>query len=80
MKPILASLPDLEGKCLGMVKDNGLRSKNPFYSMRPVSQRVRTSESGQRNVNKLAGSPIEFSAVIVWQVTDGSQAVYIVDD
>nr|MBP6798643.1 SPFH domain-containing protein [Luteimonas sp.] len=45
-----------------------------------VSMRVRNFESGKLKVNELDGSPIEIAAVIVWQVTDASEAVYNVDD
>jgi len=80
VQPNQAAVLSLFGKYVGTVKDNGLRWNNPFYSKRPVSQRVRNFESGKLKVNELDGSPIEIAAVIVWQVVDASEAVYNVDD
>ncbi len=80
VQPNQAVVLSLFGKYVGTVKDNGLRWNNPFFSKRKVSQRVRNFESGKLKVNELDGSPIEISAVIVWQVVDASEAVYNVDD
>ncbi|WP_115553262.1 SPFH domain-containing protein [Xanthomonas arboricola] len=80
LEPNQAAVLSLFGKYVGTVKDPGLRWNSPFYAKRRVSQRVRNFESGRLKVNELDGSPIEISAVIVWQVMDASEAVYNVDD
>ena len=80
VEPNQAAVVSLFGKYVGTVKDNGLRWNNPFYAKKKVSMRVRNFESGKLKVNELDGSPIEIAAVIVWQVTDASEAVYNVDD
>jgi regulator of protease activity HflC (stomatin/prohibitin superfamily) len=80
VEPNQAAVLSLFGKYIGTVKDNGLRWNNPFYSAKKVSQRIRNFESGKLKVNELEGSPIEIAAVIVWQVVDSAEAVYIVDD
>ena len=80
VEPNQAAVVSLFGKYVGTVKDNGLRWNNPFYAIKKVSMRVRNFESGKLKVNELDGSPIEIAAVIVWQVTDASEAVYNVDD
>ncbi|MDO5611178.1 MAG: SPFH domain-containing protein [Pseudomonadota bacterium] len=80
VEPNQAAVLNFFGKYVGTVKENGLRWNNPFYAKRKVSMRVRNFESGKLKVNELDGSPIEIAAVIVWQVTDASEAVYNVDD
>ena len=80
VEPNQAAVVSLFGKYVGTVKENGLRWNNPFFSKKKVSMRVRNFESGKLKVNELDGSPIEIAAVIVWQVTDASEAVYNVDD
>ncbi|MFC0152469.1 SPFH domain-containing protein [Xanthomonas dyei] len=80
LEPNQAAVLSLFGKYVGTAKDPGLRWNVPFYAKRRVSQRVRNFESGRLKVNELDGSPIEIAAVIVWQVMDGSEAVYNVDD
>jgi regulator of protease activity HflC (stomatin/prohibitin superfamily) len=80
VEPNQAAVLSLFGKYIGTVKDSGLRWNNPFYSAKKVSQRIRNFESGKLKVNELEGSPIEIAAVIVWQVVDSAETVYIVDD
>ncbi|PZP62359.1 SPFH domain-containing protein [Pseudoxanthomonas sp. X-1] len=80
LQPNQAAVISLFGKYVGTDKQSGLRWNNPFYAKKKVSLRVRNFESGRLKVNELDGSPIEIAAVIVWQVTDASEAVYNVDD
>ncbi len=70
----------LFGRYVGTVRQEGLRWANPFFSKRPVSLRVRNFESNKLKVNDLDGSPIEIAAVVVWQVVDSAEAMFMVDD
>jgi regulator of protease activity HflC (stomatin/prohibitin superfamily) len=70
----------LFGAYRGTVKDPGLRWANPFYTKQHVSLRVRNFESQRLKVNDADGNPIEIAAVIVWQVVDTAEAVFVVDD
>lgn len=80
IQPNQAAVLSLFGRYIGTVKDSGLRWNSPFYLKKKISLRIRNFESGRLKVNELDGSPIEIAAVIVWQVTDASEAVYNVDD
>ena len=80
VEPNQSVVLSLFGDYVGTVKDTGLRWNNPFYSKHKVSRRIRNFESGKLKVNELGGSPIEIASVIVWQVTDASEAVFNVDD
>ena len=80
LHPNQVAVLSLFGKYVGTSHENGLRWNSPLYAKQRVSQRVRNFESGKLKVNELDGSPIEIAAVIVWKVTDASQAVYNVQD
>lgn len=80
VQPNNAVVLQLFGRYIGTVRDEGLRWANPFYSKRAVSLRVRNFESGKLKVNELEGSPIEIAAVVVWQVVDSAEALFLVDD
>ncbi|MGE4070836.1 MAG: SPFH domain-containing protein [Lysobacterales bacterium] len=80
VQPNNAVVLQLFGRYVGTVRDEGLRWANPFYSKRAVSLRVRNFESGKLKVNELEGSPIEIAAVVVWQVVDSAEALFLVDD
>jgi hypothetical protein len=56
-----------------------LRWANPLYSKRFVSLRTRNFETGQLKVNDLDGNPIEFAAIVVWNVVDTAEAIFQVD-
>jgi membrane protease subunit (stomatin/prohibitin family) len=56
-----------------------LRWANPLYSKRFVSLRTRNFETGQLKVNDLDGNPIEFAAIVVWNVIDTAEAIFQVD-
>jgi hypothetical protein len=70
----------LFGDYKGTVRTAGLRWANPFYTKRHVSLRVRNFESARLKVNDADGNPIEIAAVVVWQVVDTAEAVFVVDD
>lgn len=68
------------GRYVGTVHDAGPRIVNPFYTKKAVSVRVRNFESSRLKVNDLEGNPIEIAAVVVWQVVDTAEALFLVDD
>ncbi len=68
------------GRYVGTVHDAGARWVNPFYTKKAVSVRVRNFESSKLKVNDLEGNPIEIAAVVVWQVVDTAEALFLVDD
>jgi regulator of protease activity HflC (stomatin/prohibitin superfamily) len=80
VQPNLARVMQLFGHYAGTVREQGLRWTNPFYSRHAVSLRIRNFESGKLKVNDLDGNPIEIGAIVVWQVVDTAEAVFMVDD
>ena len=80
VQPNVARVMQLFGRYAGSVRDQGLRWTNPFYTRHAVSLRVRNFESGKLKVNDLDGNPIEIGAIVVWQVVDTAEAVFMVDD
>jgi regulator of protease activity HflC (stomatin/prohibitin superfamily) len=78
--PNEAQVMQLFGKYAGSVREEGLRWTNPFYAKRRLSLRVRNFESGKLKVNDSDGNPIEIAAVVVWQVVDTAEAVFMVED
>lgn len=80
VQPNNAVVLQLFGRYVGTVREEGLRWANPFYSKRAVSLRVRNFESNKLKVNELDGSPIEIASVVVWQVVDSAEALFLVDD
>jgi len=80
VNPKEAKVLQLFGKYVGTVHEPGLRWANPFYSKMAVSLRVRNFESSKLKVNDKNGNPIEIAAVVVWEVVDTAEAVFMVDD
>ena len=80
VQPNNAVVLQLFGRYVGTARDEGLRWANPFLSKRAVSLRVRNFESNKLKVNELDGSPIEIASVVVWQVVDSAEALFLVDD
>ncbi len=80
VQPNVGRVMQLFGRYQGTVRDQGLRWANPLYSHQPVSLRVRNFESGKLKVNDSDGNPIEIGAIVVWQVIDTAEAVFMVDD
>jgi SPFH domain/Band 7 family protein len=75
-----ARVVQLFGRYRGTLRDPGLHWVNPFARRRRVSTRIRNLETAIAKVNDLDGNPIEIAAVVVWQVQDTAQALYVVDD
>jgi len=67
------------GKYQGTVKTNGFFWRNPFYSKKKVSLRVRNLESEVIKVNDQQGNPILISAIVVWKVIDTYKAVFDIE-
>lgn len=80
VQPNLGVVMQLFGRYAGTARTAGLRWTNPFYSRHSVSLRVRNFESGKLKVNDNDGNPIEIGAIVVWQVVDTAEAVFMVDD
>jgi len=70
----------LFGHYVGTERTPGLRWANPFYAKKRVSLRTRNFETSQLKVNDHDGNPIEFAAVVVWNVVDTAEAVFHVDN
>ena len=78
--PGQARVVQLLGKYKGTIRTDGLRWVNPLTGRTAISTRIRNHETGIAKVNDQGGSPIEISAVVVWQVQDTARAVFEVDD
>jgi regulator of protease activity HflC (stomatin/prohibitin superfamily) len=70
----------LFGHYVGTERSAGLRWANPFYTKKVVSLRTRNFETAELKVNDLDGNPIEFAAVVVWNVVDTAEALFQVDN
>jgi regulator of protease activity HflC (stomatin/prohibitin superfamily) len=70
----------LLGRYQGTIRTDGLRWVNPLTRRWAISTRIRNHETGVAKVNDAGGSPIEISAVVVWQVRDTARARFEVDD
>jgi regulator of protease activity HflC (stomatin/prohibitin superfamily) len=68
------------GSYVGTVRHTGLSWILPLTNHRNVSVRVRNFETNHLKVNDAEGNPVEIAAIVVWQVTDTSRALYAVDD
>lgn len=78
--PNQGAVLQLFGHYVGTERSPGLRWANPFYSKRFVSLRTRNFETSQLKVNDLDGNPIEFAAIVVWNVVDTAEACFQVDN
>ena len=58
----------------------GLSWIRPLTKHRDVSIRVRNFETNHLKVNDADGNPVEIAAIVVWQVTDTSRALFAVED
>jgi hypothetical protein len=70
----------LFGHYIGTERTPGLRWANPFYAKKRVSLRTRNFETSQLKVNDHDGNPIEFAAIVVWNVVDTAEAIFQVDN
>jgi regulator of protease activity HflC (stomatin/prohibitin superfamily) len=77
--PNQGAVLQLFGHYVGTERSAGLRWANPFYSKRLISLRTRNFETSQLKVNDVEGNPIEFAAVVVWNVVDTAEAIFQVD-
>jgi hypothetical protein len=68
------------GSYIGTVHKTGLYWIRPLTKNRSVSIRVRNFETNHLKVNDADGNPVEIAAIVVWQVTDTSRALFAVDD
>lgn len=80
VSPNQGAVLQLFGHYVGTERSPGLRWANPLYSKRFVSLRTRNFETSQLKVNDLDGNPIEFAAVVVWNVVDTCEACFQVDN
>jgi regulator of protease activity HflC (stomatin/prohibitin superfamily) len=67
------------GRYVGTVRSPGLSWIMPLATRRTVSVRVRNFETNHLKVNDADGNPVEIAAIVVWQVSDTSKAIYAVD-
>lgn len=67
------------GRYVGTVRRPGLSWVMPLTTRRAISVRVRNFETNHLKVNDADGNPVEIAAIVVWQVSDTSKAVYAVD-
>jgi regulator of protease activity HflC (stomatin/prohibitin superfamily) len=68
------------GSYVGTVHKTGLSWIRPLTKHRDVSIRVRNFETNHLKVNDADGNPVEIAAIVVWQVTDTSRALFAVDN
>jgi regulator of protease activity HflC (stomatin/prohibitin superfamily) len=80
VSPNQGAVLQLFGRYVGTERSPGLRWANPLYSKRFVSLRTRNFETSQLKVNDLEGNPIEFAAIVVWNVVDTAEACFQVDN
>jgi hypothetical protein len=80
VSPNQGAVLQLFGHYVGTERSPGLRWANPLYSKRFVSLRTRNFETSQLKVNDLDGNPIEFAAIVVWNVVDTAEACFQVDN
>jgi nucleotide-binding universal stress UspA family protein len=79
VQPNQAKALTLFGKYTGTVREAGLWWVNPFNAKKAVSLRVRNFETAKMKVNDNDSNPIEIGAVVVWQVVDSAEALFVVD-
>src|SRR5580700_3115974 len=80
VQPNQGAVLQLFGHYVGTERTPGLRWANPFYAKKFISPRTRNFETAQLKVNDHDGNPIEFAAVVVWNVVDTAEACFSVDN
>jgi membrane protease subunit (stomatin/prohibitin family) len=80
VQPNQGAVLQLFGHYVGTERTPGLRWANPFYAKKFISLRTRNFETAQLKVNDHDGNPIEFAAVVVWNVVDTAEACFSVDN
>ncbi|MFW6774604.1 SPFH domain-containing protein [Nocardioides sp. CPCC 205120] len=68
------------GNYLGTIRRTGLAWTVPFTLRPKVPVRVLNFETETLKVNERNGSPVQVSAIVVWQVKDTAKAHFAVDD
>jgi regulator of protease activity HflC (stomatin/prohibitin superfamily) len=67
------------GSYTGTVRRTGLSWTVPLTNRRKVPVRVQNFETATLKVNEKTGSPVQVSAIVVWQVADTAKATFAVD-
>jgi regulator of protease activity HflC (stomatin/prohibitin superfamily) len=80
LQPNQAAAILLFGDYKGTDRNAGLRWRLPWLTRTKISTRVHNLSSDKLKVNDARGNPIEIAAVVVWRVTDTSQALFDVDN
>ena len=80
LQPNQAAAILLFGDYRGTDRHAGLRWRLPWLTRTKISTRVHNLSSEKLKVNDARGNPIEIAAVVVWRVTDTSQALFDVDN
>lgn len=68
------------GSYLGTIRRTGLTLTVPLTSRAQVPVRILNFETETLKVNERSGSPVQVSAIVVWQVKDTAKAHFAVDD
>jgi len=68
------------GSYRGTIREPGVRWIIPWAVRHRVSVKIRSYSTPVLKVNDADGNPIEIGLVVVWQVADTAQAVFVVDD
>lgn len=68
------------GRYLGTNRKTGLSLTLPFTGKTRVPVRVLNFETNTLKVNEQGGSPVQASAIVVWQVADTAKATFAVED
>ncbi|THV08784.1 hypothetical protein E9934_19170, partial [Nocardioides caeni] len=68
------------GNYLGTIRRTGLSLTVPFTGRSKVPVRILNFETATIKVNERNGSPVQVSAIVVWQVKDTAKAHFAVDD
>ncbi|MDT9592747.1 SPFH domain-containing protein [Nocardioides zeae] len=68
------------GNYLGTIRRTGLTMTVPLTARAKVPVRIVNFETETLKVNERSGSPVQVSAIVVWQVQDTAKAKFAVDD
>jgi regulator of protease activity HflC (stomatin/prohibitin superfamily) len=80
LQPNEAAVLILFGAYKGTVRESGFSFTNPFNKKLKISLRARNLNGEKLKVNEKRGNPIEIAAVVVWRVSDTTQAIFDVDN
>lgn len=68
------------GRYLGTLRATGLSATIPFTRKYQVPVKVLNFETDVVKANEQGGSPVQVSAVVVWQVADTAKAIFAVEN